>query len=116
MKFVALRTEQAECSETSWGLGARVAWDVCVHAALNLASNQLKDAGAVALAAALPSNRSLTHLDLSSNQIEEKGLVAVADGIRYNAGVQALRLWGNTFAPLSSEAWHALLISTTTRS
>lgn len=62
-----------------------------------------------AIAAALPQNHSLTSLDLSCNSMEEKGLLAVAEGMRFNVSIGVLRLWGNTFAPLSSRAWFDLL-------
>jgi hypothetical protein len=74
-----------------------------------LSSNRLRDNGAAALAAALPHNCSLTHLDLSSNSVEEKGLLALADGVRANSTLRSLRLWGNVFAPMASVAWLQLV-------
>jgi hypothetical protein len=61
------------------------------------------------VAAALPHNTSLTHLDVSSNSVEEKGLLALADGVRDNATLRSLRLWGNVFAPTASVAWLQLV-------
>lgn len=74
-----------------------------------LSSNRLRDGGAAAVAAALPHNTSLTHLDVSSNSVEEKGLLALADGVRDNATLRSLRLWGNVFAPTASVAWLQLV-------
>ena len=76
--------------------------------ALNLEENELGDAGAASVAAALGETACLTRLDLRCNGISERGLVALADGVRAmlenDAPPSELRLWGNDFGPPGSAA------------
>lgn len=76
---------------------------------LALPSNNIKDNGCVHVAQALPYNQTLTSLDMSYNHIEEKGLLALAEGMRENTSLSELKIWGNYFGPLCSEALLLLL-------
>ena len=75
---------------------------------MNLEENELGDAGAASVAAALGETACLTRLDLRCNGISERGLVALADGVRAmlenDAPPSELRLWGNDFGPPGSAA------------
>mmetsp|Transcript_8580 Transcript_8580/g.14797 ORF Transcript_8580/g.14797 Transcript_8580/m.14797 type:complete len:406 (-) Transcript_8580:191-1408(-) len=107
-----LTTLDLRCNKLTEDSGATLARLLAENntiTSLNVASNALRDNGAAKIAAALPHNKKLTYLDLSFNGLEEKGLLAVAEGLRFNSTLGTVRLWGNTFSPLSSKSWFDLI-------
>ena len=63
---------------------------------LNLEGNNIKDAGAAAIAAALEVNSRLFFLGLGSNQIEDNGGKAIARALDNSSGLSILDLEGNS--------------------
>ncbi|KAG2434451.1 hypothetical protein HYH02_012281 [Chlamydomonas schloesseri] len=72
---------------------------------LNLASNNLGNDGAAALARVLPAScPAIRELDLRSNGIGDVGVTALAAALPLVNSLELLLVWGNTFSPASSRA------------
>jgi len=63
---------------------------------LDLARNQIGDAGAKALALALHENSTLEYLNLEGNMVGDKGGAALRDAVRMNKSLQYLNLKDNS--------------------
>lgn len=62
---------------------------------LQLAGNDINDAGATALANVLINNTKLKNLGLSLNRIGDKGAIALVEALKANKGLQVLNLSQN---------------------
>jgi len=71
---------------------------------LKLGYNQLKDAGAAAVASALDHHPTLTTLDLGFNNIGDEGAAALGSSLSSNATLQTLYLSGNRLGPVGTRA------------
>jgi len=60
---------------------------------LKISMNKIGDAGAIALAAALKENKKLTSLDLSANQIGIEGVKALAEALKKNKTLTNLNIY-----------------------
>jgi hypothetical protein len=80
---------------------------------LNLWNNQLGDAGAQALAAALKTNTALTTLDLSYNDLGDAGAQALAAALKTNPSLATLQLGSNQLGEAGAQALAAALKTNT---
>ena len=78
---------------------------------LDLARNQIGDAGACALALTLADSSTIEYLNLESNIFGERGGVAVLDALASNTSVQYLNLMYNSVPSATQasirQAWQA---------
>jgi len=79
---------------------------------LNLAQNNLADAGAVQLAQILSSNEGLVHLDISGNAIEDPGAQAIFQALENNKFLQVLIMESNYCRDHGANALATLLRQT----
>ena len=71
---------------------------------LSLYSNQIGDAGAIALADSLKGITNITKLDLHNNEIGEAGAKALAESLKDNPNITVLYLWGNKIGDAGAKA------------
>ncbi|KAJ3293813.1 Leucine-rich repeat-containing protein 71 [Borealophlyctis nickersoniae] len=76
---------------------------------LSLRANNITDAGAKALAAALKTNRVLTSLSLWDNRVGKEGAEAVAEALRVNATLGCLSLGRNSVGDEGAVAFAKVL-------
>lgn len=72
--------------------------------------SRLSDEGAVAIAEALPFNRTLQELDLQSCSINDTGLVVLARALALCASVNKVSVAGNGFGCGAAAAWRDLML------
>ena len=80
----------------------------------SLSSNNLRAAGAAALAPALAANGALTALDLSSNKLKDEGVSAVCQAIQRNKETKlaSLNFGDNGIGPVGANAVAAMVAVT----
>jgi Ran GTPase-activating protein (RanGAP) involved in mRNA processing and transport len=80
----------------------------------SLSRNNLRAAGAAALAPALAANGGLTALDLSSNELKDEGVSAVCEAIQSNKETKltSLNFGYNGIGPVGANAVAAMVVVT----
>jgi len=63
---------------------------------VDLRNNSIGDEGAIALAEALKSNRTITNVNLGWNSIGIKGAIALAEALKVNKTIKEINLWHNS--------------------
>lgn len=71
---------------------------------LNIAGNNVKDYGGVALSFGMPFSK-LRYLDISYNHIGNEGIIAILNTIKKPYMLRYFMLWGNNFNHPANEVW-----------
>ena len=108
VKFLDIGSNQIDAEGAKYIAKALASGD-CAVEELILRANRLTDEGAIAIAAAIKKNTSLTKLDLSFTSLADAGLVALANALVGNVTLKTLLLGGNKFGPGAKKAWQGVL-------